>query len=158
MAEMWLADWLAGLLLIGATIMMHALGLVLISLVLTARVMRMSRRRQKLGRAVFSATWLIGVTGWCLAILHGADAALWALAYVLLGAIHSFHAAMLYSVDCMATLGSTSVPVAADWSLLGPLEGANGMLLFGVSTAFLFTVMANVRQRLLVAEEHHEAK
>ena len=111
-------------------------------------------KRPGMSRAVFSATLLIGFAGWLLAILHGLDAAVWvwAWAYALLGAIGSVHAAMLYSVDCMATLGSTPVVVAPRWSLLGPLEGANGMLLFGVSTAFLFTIMGRVRQRLLVAE------
>jgi hypothetical protein len=27
------------------------------------------------------------------------------------------------------------------WKLLGPLEAANGMLMFGVSTAIIFAVM-----------------
>jgi hypothetical protein len=149
----WLLDWAAGVFLIGVTIMVHALGLVVISLGLEGRVMRMKRGRVRLSRVIFKATLLIGVSGWCLAILHGLDAGIWACAYVLLGAIPSFQGAMLYSVDCMATLGSVSVPVAADWSLLGSLEGANGMLLFGVSTAFLFTVMAHVRQKLVAAEQ-----
>lgn len=153
MTGAWLLDWVAGLFLIGATIMVHALGLVVISLLLEGRVARMKRGRLKLGRVIFKATLLIGISGWCLAILHGLDAGLWACAYVLLGAIPSFQAATLYSVDCMATLGSVSVPVAANWSLLGSLEAANGMLLFGVSTAFLFTVMAHVRQKLVAAEQ-----
>jgi hypothetical protein len=33
------------------------------------------------------------------------------------------------------------------WRLLGPLEAANGMLMFGVSTAIIFAVM----QRLIEA-------
>jgi hypothetical protein len=45
------------------------------------------------------------------------------------------------------------VVLRGGWALLGPLEGANGMLLFGVSTAFLFTVLARVRQKLVEAEE-----
>lgn len=153
----WFLDWCVGLGLIGGTIMLHALGLVLISLLLDGRLRRWeSRRTQKgrsrLRRAILSATLFIGFAGWLLACLHGLDAAVWAAIYCLLGAIPSFHAAMLYSVDCMATLGSTGVAIAAEWSLLGPLEGACGMLLFGVSTAFLFTVMAHVRQTLLAAD------
>lgn len=156
MTDGWLLDWVAGLLLIGTTIIVHALGLVLIGLALEGRVARMSRGRHGLRRAAVQATFLIGIAGWLLAILHGIDAGIWAVAYRLVGAIASLHMAILYSVDCMATLGSTGVPVNADWSLLGPLEGANGMLLFGVSTAFLFTVMGRIWRKLVVVEDRAE--
>lgn len=159
MNDGWFLDWLAGLLLIVTTIMVHALGLVLIGLRLEGRIGRMIRDhhgRQR--RSILHATLLIGVAGWLLAILHGIDAGIWAIAYRLLGAIASFHAAVLYSVDCMATLGNTGVAVREEWSLLGPLEAANGMLLFGVSTAFLFTVMARIWQKLLIPEAASEQR
>jgi hypothetical protein len=37
--------------------------------------------------------------------------------------------------------------MSPSWRLLGPLEAANGMLMFGVSTAMIFTVI----QRLVEA-------
>ena len=36
------------------------------------------------------------------------------------------------------------------WQMLGPLEAADGMLLFGISTAFIFTVMQFYYQRLVL--------
>jgi hypothetical protein len=36
------------------------------------------------------------------------------------------------------------------WQMLGALEAADGMLLFGISTAFIFTVMQLYYQRLLL--------
>ena len=32
-------------------------------------------------------------------------------------------------------------PLQSHWQMLGALEAANGMLLFGISTAFIFSVM-----------------
>jgi hypothetical protein len=36
------------------------------------------------------------------------------------------------------------------WQMLGALEAADGMLLFGISTAFIFTVMQFYYQNLLM--------
>jgi hypothetical protein len=39
------------------------------------------------------------------------------------------------------SLGYGDLVMSPSWRLLGPLETANGMLLFGVSTAMIFAVM-----------------
>lgn len=56
-----------------------------------------------------------------------------------------------------ASLGYGDVVISASWKLLGPLETADGMLMFGVSTAMIFAAI----QRLLQArfgETHHEIR
>jgi hypothetical protein len=73
--------------------------------------------------------------------LHATEAAIWAAAYLWLGALGSPAAAILYSVDSMATRGASGVTLQPHWQMLGALEAADGMLLFGISTAFIFTVM-----------------
>ena len=73
--------------------------------------------------------------------LHLIEAALWAAAYLWVGALGSPEAAILYSVDSMATRGASGSMVQPHWQMLGALEAADGMLLFGISTAFVFTVM-----------------
>ncbi len=152
MAGGWGWDWGVGLGLIGLTLMLHALGLAVVGLVMARGVRGLMAAPLTPGRAVIRSALLTGVAGWLLAILHGLDAALWAWAYRLLGAVGNFHTAMLYSVDCMATLGASGVILKDGWSLLGPLEGANGMLLFGVTTAFLFNVLSRVWRRLIATE------
>ncbi|MGA3002933.1 MAG: hypothetical protein ABSE20_14550, partial [Acetobacteraceae bacterium] len=64
-----------------------------------------------------------------------------AAAYLWLGALGSPEAAILYSVDAMATRGASGVTLEPHWQMLGALEAANGMLLFGISTGFIFSVM-----------------
>jgi hypothetical protein len=39
------------------------------------------------------------------------------------------------------TLGYGDLVMTASWRLLGPLEAANGTLLYGVSTAMIFAVI-----------------
>jgi hypothetical protein len=88
--------------------------------------------------------------GLLLAVLHGTEAAFWAAAYLWLGALDSPGAAILYSVDSMATRGASGVMLQPHWQMMGALEAADGMLLFGISTAFIFTVMEFYFQHLLL--------
>jgi hypothetical protein len=45
------------------------------------------------------------------------------------------------------TLGYGDLVMSPAWSLLGPLEAANGILMFGVSTATVFAVMRLIEAR-----------
>ena len=47
------------------------------------------------------------------------------------------------------TLGYGNVIMTPSWRFLGPLEAANGMLLFGVSTSLVFAVIQRVIQSRL---------
>jgi hypothetical protein len=84
---------------------------------------------------------LIGVVGLLLAALHGIEAVVWAAAYLWLGALNSPGDAILYSVDSISTRGASGFVLERHWRLLGALEATDGMLLFGISTAFIFTAM-----------------
>jgi hypothetical protein len=52
-----------------------------------------------------------------------------------------YHSSMNYT-----TLGYGDVVMSASWKLFGPLEAANGMLMFGVSTAMIFAVIQGLIQ------------
>ena len=76
---------------------------------------------------------------------HLAEIALWALSFVLCGEFSNFAAALYYSGNTYTTLGDSTTVLSARWRMLGPIEAANGMLMFGVSTAIIFAVI----QRLI---------
>ena len=61
----------------------------------------------------------------------------WALAYALLGATRDFTDALYLSTAMFSTVGYGEIRVAANWRLLTALEGINGFLLIGWSTAYL---------------------
>ncbi|MWV13454.1 two pore domain potassium channel family protein [Pseudomonas sp. R-28-1W-6] len=77
---------------------------------------------------------------------------LWALLFVVLGEFDSFARALYFSGVTFATLGYGDVVLSPKWQLLSALEAANGILMFGVSTAVFTTalgdVMKHYRQRL----------
>ena len=134
-------SWRWGLPLIVLTMTIHAAA-VLIMAVMGARLRvqfeTRSLREWNLIAIQICATGLIGLL---LAVLHGIECGIWAAAYLWVGALDSPADALLYSVDSMATLGATGLTLHRPWQLMGGLEAVNGMMLFGVSTAYVFAVM-----------------
>ena len=86
-------------------------------------------------------TGVVTATGLMLAVLHGIEAAIWGAAYLWLGALDSPIHAMFYSLDSMTTRGASGLTLQQHWRMMGALEAADGMLLFGISTAYIFVVM-----------------
>jgi hypothetical protein len=87
---------------------------------------------------------VMGITVTLVTILHGIEATAWAAAYRLLGTLPDNRSAMLYSLNAMTSYGHTTLYLEAPWQLMGALEAVNGMLLFGLTTAFLFAVIQQV--------------
>ena len=72
---------------------------------------------------------------------HLAEIAIWALSFVLCGEFSNFTAALYYSGNTYTTLGDSATVLSPQWRMLGPIEAADGMLMFGVSTAIIFAVI-----------------
>lgn len=134
-------EWIWGLSLFALTIAIHATSVTFMAFVLHRFRVRLQGRKCRL-RPVF--TIVIGTMtamGLLLAALHMMEAMVWAAAYVWVGALGSLHAAILYSVDSITTRGASGLVLPPQWTMMGALEAADGMLLFGISTGFIFTVM-----------------
>jgi hypothetical protein len=135
------SSWIWGLCLIVLTTAIHSLGIVLMSILglrIRAGVMHL---RIALWQAVAMLTALICAIGLSLAVLHGIEAAMWAAAYLGLGALDTAVEAMLFSVDSMSTRGASGLVLRQHWQIMGALEAVAGMLMFGISTAYIFAVM-----------------
>jgi hypothetical protein len=111
--------------------------------------LRLKGRSLPLPHVFATVVLAIIAMGMLLAALHAIEAVIWAAAYLLLGALGSPEAAILYSVDAMATRGASGLVLQPHWQMMGALEASNGMLLFGISTAFIFTVMQLYYQHLV---------
>jgi len=133
----WSLDWAWGLPLIALTVVIHASGLGLINKEVTAKLSGAGRLRNLSGASMF----VMGATALSAAILHGLEGGIWAGAYRLLGALQDNKTAMLYSLNAMTSYGHDGVLLERRWQMLGALEALNGWILFGLTTAFLFTVM-----------------
>jgi hypothetical protein len=137
----WNTNWLWSLVLIAITIAIHVAGVVAIAKGLEGVRNDEQRRHLAYLESTAGTILVIVVVALWLAFLHGLESMVWALAYVKLGAISSASDAALYSVDSMTTRGASGLFLEKQWRLMGATEAGDGMLLFGISTAFLFFVM-----------------
>ena len=78
------------------------------------------------------------------AALLALEAAVWAALYVWLGAMPDGRAAMLYSLGALTSYGHAEIFLDDRWRVLGAIEAVNGMILFGLTTAFLFASIEQV--------------
>jgi hypothetical protein len=137
----WYADWTSGLPLIALTVVLHVFGLLLID----EKVARVQNDVvQRHGYTVVFMV-IIGATAMLAAVMHGIEACIWAVAYRLVGALPDYPDAVLYSLGAMTTYGHANLVLEKRWQLMGALEALNGMLLFGVTTAFLFSIIQRAR-------------
>ena len=103
--------------------------------------MRRDLQRARLGvRLWVNMTFVTGTTLLALAG-HILEVVLWAFVFDLCGAVADFGAALYCSAGSYTTVGSGEVVLSSRWKLLGPLEAAAGLLMFGVSTALIFAVI-----------------
>ena len=136
-----LVEWAWGLSLIALTIAIHAVGVVMIALAQLRIRSRLAERHLGFPYLTSIVICLVTGAGLLLAVLHGIEAAIWAVAFLWLGAIDSPVDAILYSLDSMATRGATGLTLRGPWRMMGALEAVDGMLLFGISTAFIFALL-----------------
>lgn len=92
-------------------------------------------------RAIPIVIGTIGFVAVVLAVMHGLEGVLWASAYRLLGAFDSFADASVYSLGTMITLDIPGLVLPSRLRMISALEAVNGVMLFGISTAFLVAVM-----------------
>jgi hypothetical protein len=102
-------------------------------------------------------TQLVGA----LLLLHFAEAIVWALFYVLIGALPDLETAAYFSLTSYTTVGYGDVVLPEAWRLLGPIEAAVGVLMLGWSTGILVVVIGVIYRRFspsLAAPEGPPAK
>ncbi|WP_066500314.1 hypothetical protein [Bradyrhizobium macuxiense] len=141
----WITDWLCGLPLIVLASVIHVIGLGVIEL----GVERGLRRAQRVRGYLATFVAVVGATVLSATALHAVGAAVWAGTYLWLGALPDERSAMLYSIGAMTTFGHASLHLSDRWQMLGALEALNGMLLFGLTTAFLYAIIRNVHAAMM---------
>jgi len=131
-----------GLSLIVLTIAIHTTAVVLMAFGLDKRVsVRADTQQPNRLRAIPKMIGHIGAVALTLAALHGVEGVLWASAYWGLGALDSLSDASVYALATMTTFEIPGLTLPPRFQMLSALEAMNGVLLFGISTAFLFAVL-----------------
>ena len=118
-----------GSVLVLATTFAHGAG--------TAMALRVLSRVTHVYRTHIGRGLVISVLVLVMFLVSVADALLWAYAYVRVGAIPDPEAAMYFSMVTFTTLGYGDITLGADWRLLASFEAANGIIMFGWTTALI---------------------
>jgi hypothetical protein len=141
-APMDLPSWALGLSLIVLTTAIQTTGVVMMAFGLEKQIrVGADKHVHDARRAIPIVIAHIGAVALILAALHGLGSVLWASAYRWLGAFGSFTDASVYSLGTMTTFEVPGLVLPSRLRMLGALEAVNGVLLFGISTAFIFAVM-----------------
>jgi voltage-gated potassium channel len=82
--------------------------------------------------------------------LHTIEIWCWALAYRLLGMLPHWEQALYFSTTTYVTIGYGDIVLPQGSRIFGAIEGANGIILLGWSTAFFFEIVD--RMKLLERE------
>lgn len=122
-----------------ATILLHLVGLA--ALLLPIRRRAGDDQPRALHREV--AGILAAAIG--LFALHGAEIWAYAALYDLIGAAPDFETALYFSTSTYTTIGYGDVVLPEKWRLVGAIEGANGIILLGWSTAFFVAMVGRIR-------------
>ena len=96
---------------------------------------------------------LIGVSSLLVAVMlimlagNVLQMTLWAWLFLVCGEFKEFATAFYHSVVNFATLGYGDIVMSEKRRLLGALEAANGVLMFALTTGFLYTILSGVLER-----------
>ena len=126
--------------MVAVTVVTHLLGLS----VLIAATNRHSRHLQTHRALAQQMLVLVGVS-FGLFILHSIEIWSYAALYFTVGAMRVFEDALYFSTATYATIGDSDVTLSKSWRVLGAIEGANGVILLGWSTAFFISIVARIR-------------
>jgi voltage-gated potassium channel Kch len=137
-----------GFLLVLLTTAIHAEGMLFLLHMKQIRERDLNRypRRKKI--------YLVGSVIIMLLLVSVVEMALWAVAYLKIGAIEGVEAALYFSMVTFTTLGYGDITLSEQWRLLGSFEAATGIIMFGWTIAL---VVATV-QRVYSSEKPNDSQ
>lgn len=135
-----ITNFVLACLMVGLTVTIHFGGLLALLWVLRHRAHRIRAHDSVAAQGAVILFVVLGLVG-----IHTVEIWLYAALYLLLGAVPDFETALYFSTTSFTTIGYGDIVLGERWRLLGAIEGANGLLMFGWSTAFLIAVTGQMR-------------
>jgi len=125
-------------LMVVVTVLVHLFGL--------ATIIRLIRSERPIFRRLhFSPlTVLLGASIGVFAV-HTIEIWLYAALYLAIGAFGHFEMSLYFSTVTYASIGYGDVLMPHAWRLLGAIEGATGIIMLGWSTAFLVSLLSQLK-------------
>ena len=120
-----------GAILMVATTVIHAGGMMMVLSMIRKRERRVELRLR--WRRVYKVGGIV-LMMFYISIL---EVLLWAITYLSLNAIDGFEQAFYFSMVTFTTLGYGDIVLHERWRVLGSFEAANGIIMFGWTTAIV---------------------
>jgi hypothetical protein len=136
-----LVHYVRGILLLGGTVVLQATAQIALVQVTTGLPMRNVSQRSPLWLAYVVACVLVLMLG------HITQVLLWAAVYFHMGELGSFANCVYFSLASFTTVGASELVLSPGHRIVGALEAAAGMLMFGWSTALLVQVVQRSEAR-----------
>ncbi len=119
-------------LLVSLTVLIHSLGLLTLSHWMQRFIRLFHLHRHGLGKMLAMVATVLGIF-----LIHTIEVWAWAGLYMATGAIAGLPDALYFSTATFSTIGYGNFSLGPDWRLLGSIEGIDGFILIGWSTAYL---------------------
>jgi len=126
---------------LGSLMIIGNLGIQILAVVI---LLRMLDRKMTSGGSTmgfFPDFRLVGVVMMVFFLGHILQFATWAWLFVYLGEFTDFNTAFYHSTVNFTSLGYGDLVMSEKWRLLGGLEAANGVMMFGLTAGTLLAVM-----------------
>jgi len=133
-----LLNFAMAIMMMAITTALHAAGMTLVMRMVELKpgTLRAEARR----RRVYTISGII-IFMFCVSLF---EVLFWAIPYLALGALNDFEEAVYFSMVTYTTLGYGDVLLDVRWRLLSSFEAANGIIMFGWTTAIVMAVIKKV--------------
>lgn len=135
-----IASLLLATAMVTATVIIHFAGLLALLRMLGSRGHGFRAQESTLGQGALIVSVVLG-----LFAIHTVEIWLYAVVYVAIGAVVGFESALYFSTTSFASIGYGDIVLDHEWRLVSAIEGVNGLILIGWSTAFLLSLMTRLR-------------
>ena len=136
--------------IVSVCLVVHMAGILLMAEWLLSRRDDLDRTASRRHFALLMVMLFAGIM-----FLHLIQTSLWAVFYYGQNLFSDFETSLYFSMVSFTTIGYGDVLLPRKWRLLGVIEGISGVLLCGVSTAFIFAVINAMFQIRLRQRSSH---
>lgn len=131
----------ASTVLVALTALLHLAGLAALIALLQRHAGRVRTVHVRLDQAL-----LVLIAVFTLFMLHGVEIWLYAAVYAVAGEFRDFEDALYFSTSTYATIGYGDLVLSRSWRIVGAIEGVNGIILLGWSTAFFVSIVRRLAE------------
>ena len=97
------------------------------------------KRREQMGMPGYAILLIFAFS--VIIVLHMVEIGLWGVLYFARSLFPDLETSLYFSITSYTTIGFGDVLLPPAWRLLGGIEGVTGVLLCGLSTAFVFAIV-----------------